>query len=126
VLTLLARVAAGTNIGIQDLADKLGLSGAFMTSTVNGLVEKGIVSKSAHPVDGRRICLRLTPHALDLLAHLAPLQRQVNDLAFGPLSALEFRQLCDLVDRLLASIEQADALQDFLLKSMSTKQGRKQ
>jgi DNA-binding MarR family transcriptional regulator len=125
VLTLLARVVPATDVGVQELADMLRLSGAFMTSTVNGLVDKGVVSKSPHPVDGRRICLRVTPRGLDLLANLAPLQRQVNDLAFGELSATEFRQLCDLVERLLDSVEQAGALQDFLLRSPSRRQGRK-
>lgn len=125
VLALLARVVPATDIGVQELADMLRLSGAFMTSTVNGLVEKGVVSKSPHPVDGRRICLRVTHRGLELLEHLAPLQRQVNDLAFGSLSAAEFRQLCDLVDRLLGSTEQAGALQDFLLKSSFRKPGRK-
>lgn len=125
VLTLLARVVPATDVGVQELADMLQLSGAFMTSTVNGLVDKGVVSKSPHPVDGRRICLRVTPRGLDLLANLAPLQRQVNDLAFGELSATEFRQLCDLVERLLDSVEQAGALQDFLLRSPARRQGRK-
>lgn len=125
VLNLLARTVPATDVGVQELAHMLRLSGAFMTSTVNGLVDKGAVSKSPHPVDGRRICLRVTPRGLDLLAGLAPLQRQLNDLAFGGLSASEFRQLCDLVARLLDSVEQAGALQDFLLRSPFRRQGRK-
>jgi len=116
-LMILTRVSSVQDLGVQELANILRLSGAFMTSTVNGLVEKGLVTKSPHPVDGRRICLRSTEKALKLLAQLGPVQRQVNDVAFGSLSAAEFRQLCDLVQRLIGSAEQAKSLQEYLLKS---------
>lgn len=116
-LMILTRVSSVQDIGVQELANLLRLSGAFMTSTVNGLVEKGLVTKSPHPVDGRRICLRSTDRALKLLGQLGPVQRQVNDAAFGSLSAAEFRQLCDLIQRLNGSAAQAKSLQDYLLKS---------
>ena len=116
-LMILVRVSSVQDVGVQELANLLRLSGAFMTSTVNGLVEKGLVTKSPHPVDGRRICLRATARGADVMAGLGPMQRQVNDVAFGSLSAVEFRQLCDLVQRLIKSAEQATALQEYLLKS---------
>lgn len=123
---VLTRVSSVQDIGVQELANLLRLSGTFMTSTVNGLVEKGLVTKSPHPVDGRRICLRSTERALKLLGELGPVQRQVNDAAFGSLSAAEFRQLCDLVQRLNASTEQAKSLQNYLLKSQEKEAGRTQ
>jgi DNA-binding MarR family transcriptional regulator len=123
-LMVLTRVSSVQDIGVQELANLLRLSGAFMTSTVNGLVEKGLVTKSPHPVDGRRICLRSTERALTLLGELGPVQRQVNDAAFGSLSAAEFRQLCDLVQRLNGSVEQAKSLQDYLLKSQGKQRAR--
>jgi DNA-binding MarR family transcriptional regulator len=123
-LMVLTRVSSVQDIGVQELANLLRLSGAFMTSTVNGLVEKGLVTKSPHPVDGRRICLRSTERALKLLGELGPVQRQVNDAAFGSLSAAEFRQLCDLVQRLNGSVEQAKSLQDYLLKSQAMEPAR--
>ncbi len=123
-LMILVRVSSVQDIGVQELANLLRLSGAFMTSTVNGLVEKGLVTKSPHPVDGRRICLRATERAIHLLAELGPVQRQVNDVAFGSLSAAEFRQLCDLVQRLLGSAEQATALQEYLLKKRDKESAR--
>lgn len=123
-LMILTRVSSVQDLGVQELANTLRLSGAFMTSTVNGLVEKGLVTKSPHPVDGRRICLRSTEKALKLLGQLGPVQRQVNDVAFGSLSAAEFRQLCDLVQRLIGSAEQAKSLQDYLLKSREKESAR--
>ena len=130
-LMTLVRVSSVQDIGVQELAGLLRLSGAFVTSTVNRLVEMGLVTKSPHPVDGRRICLRPTEQAVELLAELGPMQRQVNDVAFGSLSAAEFRQLCDLIQRVLESTERAMALQDYLMKSegpgesRSSKPGRR-
>jgi hypothetical protein len=49
----------------------------------------------------------------DLLAELAPVQRQVNDVQFAPLSAKEFHQLLDMTQRLIESSEQAVKLQNF-------------
>ena len=116
-LMTLVRVSSVQDIGVQELASLLRLSGAFITSTVNRLVEMGLVTKSPHPVDGRRICLRPTEQAIALLAELGPMQRQVNDVAFGSLTATEFRQLYELVQRLLESTEKAMALQDYLMKA---------
>jgi hypothetical protein len=49
-----------------------------------------------------------------LLAELAPVQRQVNDVEFGCLSQAEFMLLLDLVERLIASSENAMRLQAYL------------
>jgi len=116
-LMTLVRVSPVLDIGVQELAGLLRLSGAFVTSTVNRLVEMGLVTKSPHPVDGRRICLRPTEQAVELLGELGPMQRQVNDVAFGSLSAAEFRQFCELVQRVIESTERAMALQDYLMKA---------
>ena len=118
-LMTLVRVSSGQEIGVQELAGLLRLSGAFVTSTVNRLVEMGLVTKSPHPVDGRRVRLRPTEQAIELLAEIGPMQRQVNDVAFGSLTASEFRQFCDIVHRLIESSERATALQDYLMKAES-------
>ncbi len=123
-LMTLVRVSSTQDIGVQELAGLLRLSGAFVTSTVNRLVEMGLVTKSPHPVDGRRICLRPTEQAVELLSELGPMQRQVNDVAFGSLTAAEFHQLCDLVQRVLESTERAMALQDYLMKAEGQGEGK--
>jgi hypothetical protein len=56
-----------------------------------------------------------------LLAELAPVQRQVNDVEFGCLSQAEFLQLLDLVERLIASSENAVRLQAYLTNSPAAK-----
>jgi hypothetical protein len=56
-----------------------------------------------------------------LLAELAPVQRQVNDVEFGCLSQPEFLQLLDLVERLIASSENAVRLQAYLTNNRAAK-----
>ena len=48
-----------------------------------------------------------------LLAELAPVQRQVNDVQFECLSAREFHQLLDITRRLIESSERAVKLQAY-------------
>jgi len=47
-------------MGINALADRLRLSGAFITNEVNKLVSDGLIEKSTHPSDGRRVQLAVT------------------------------------------------------------------
>jgi len=48
-----------------------------------------------------------------LLAELAPVQRQVNDVQFGCLSTAEFLHLLDMTERLIESSNQAIRLQSY-------------
>ena len=44
----------------NQLTDRLRLSGAFITNEVNKLVSDGLIEKSTHPSDGRRVQLAVT------------------------------------------------------------------
>ena len=61
--------------------------------------------------------LEISEKGWALLAELAPVQRQVNDVQFGCLSAKEFTSLVDMIERLVTSSEQAMALQRYLSES---------
>jgi DNA-binding MarR family transcriptional regulator len=125
-LLALARLPKG-EIGVQELADRLRLSGAFTTSTVNVLVEKGLVGKAPHPSDKRRVLLSVTERGVALLGRFAPMRQQVNDVAFEALTAPQFHQFCDMINRLTQSTERALALQEYLLKGddQSARNGRR-
>ena len=47
-------------MGINQVAARLRLSGAFITNEVNKLVSDGLLEKSTHPSDGRRVQLTVT------------------------------------------------------------------
>nr|WP_283771095.1 MarR family transcriptional regulator [Roseococcus pinisoli] len=114
VLVSIAHLSIAADVSVRDVAEHLHLSGAFVTTVTNRLLSKGLVAKRIDPTDRRRLCLTVTNRGRDLLAKLAPMQRQVNDAQFEDLSAEEFRQLSELMERLVASSTRALSLQRYL------------
>jgi DNA-binding MarR family transcriptional regulator len=111
ILISIAHLSAEADVSIRTVADHLHLSGAFVTTVTKRLLAKGLVDKAMDPSDRRRLCLTVTEQGRDLLAKLAPTQRQVNDVEFGSLSMEEFQRLSGMVERLLESSAHALALQ---------------
>lgn len=107
ILIALAHSSLDEPMGINQIADRLYLSGAFITNEVNKLVCDGLMEKSAHPSDGRRVQLTVTDRGLALLKRLATFQRPVNDALFGMLSRAEFKILSQLLGRLAANGDRA-------------------
>ena len=92
-------------MNIQRVADHIYLSGAFITAITNRLSKRGLIHKTIDPADRRRTRLQVSMKGGSLLTKLAPIQRQVNDVAFGCLNRSEFLQLLDIVERLTGSSE---------------------
>ena len=113
-LISIRHLSAQGDVHVRAVADHLHLSGAFVTTVTNKLEAKGLITKTAHPEDRRRISLVVTPHGAELLERLAPTQQQINDVQFGVLGAKEFHQLLDMVQRLVDSSDRAIALQRYL------------
>jgi DNA-binding MarR family transcriptional regulator len=109
------------DVNVNRVAEHLHLSGAFVTTVTNKLLKRGLIHKSVDPVDRRRVKLRVSEKGDALLAELAPVQRQVNDVQFGCLSQAEFLQLLDMAERLIASSEDAVRLQAYLAKGSAAK-----
>lgn len=105
-------------IGINKLADRLHLSGAFVTNEVNKLVSGGLIEKTTHPSDGRRVQLAVTSEGVGRLTRLAAFQRPVNDALFGMLSRDEFRVLSQLLARLSANGDSAVKLAEHIEAKM--------
>lgn len=100
--------------GINQLAERLYLSGAFVTTEVNKLVSDGLMEKTVHPNDRRRIQLSVTPAGIKRLTRLATFQRPINDTLFGSLTRDEFKVLSKLLGRLAAHSDQAVKLAERL------------
>ena len=109
-------------MGINQLAERLYLSGAFVTNEVNKLVSDGLIEKTTHPSDGRRVQLALTEQGLDRLIRLAALQRPVNDAFFGVLTREEFKLLSHLLSRLASSGESAVKLAEHVQATLEFQQ----
>lgn len=107
--------APGAGVRVRDVADRLHVSGAFVTAEVNRLVARGLVSKRPDPADGRAVRLVVTAAGHREICTLLPRIRAVNDHFFRGLSQAEFLTLSSLAARLggqaatdLSAIMQAD------------------
>jgi DNA-binding MarR family transcriptional regulator len=102
-----------TDVSVNRVAEHLFLSGAFVTTVTNKLVQRGLIHKLPDPSDRRRVRLEVADKGNALLAELAPVQRQVNDVQFGCLSAAEFLHFLDMTERLIDSGDHAIRLQSY-------------
>lgn len=103
-------------VNVSTIAGHLRLSGAFVTIETGKLLKLGLLTKSPDSEDRRRVCLSVTAKGSDRLNGLAPTQVKVNDVLFEFLSAVEFRQLRAMVDRMTSCGDRAVALLDYLSK----------
>lgn len=103
ILIAIAYTPKDEPLGISQIAGKMYLSGAFVTIEVNKLEAEGLVDKTAHPTDGRRVQLAITAEGFERLRRLAAFQRSINDALFGMLSHEEVRLLAGLLARLAAN-----------------------
>jgi hypothetical protein len=85
----------------------------------NKLVADGLLKKSTHPSDARRVQLTVTDRGSDMLTRLAAFQRPVNDALFGTLTRDEFRLLSQLLGRLAAESEHAVTLASYVEASLA-------
>ena len=88
-------------IAVRAVADRLHVSGAFVTAEVGKLVTAGLVAKAQNLADRRGVLLRLTRRGEAAVAALLPHVRAVNDAFFGALKPGEFERLAASVSRLV-------------------------
>jgi DNA-binding MarR family transcriptional regulator len=119
ILTAIKNSTLDEPMGINQLATQLRLSGAFITNEVNKLVSEGLIEKSTHPSDGRRVQLTATGQGFSLLTRLAAFQRPVNDALFGMLTRDEFRLLSQLLGRLAADGDRAVTFAEYFEASIA-------
>jgi DNA-binding MarR family transcriptional regulator len=114
VLVSIAHLLERGSVSVNTVASHLHLSGAFVTIVTNQLAAKGLIRKGRDASDRRRAVLTTTAKGQQSLAELAPLQQQVNDALFEPLSREQFRELAGLVGPLVDAADRALALLTYL------------
>ena len=117
ILIAVGRGAPDNELGVAQVAERLHLSGAFVTIELNKLVKSDLVEKRPHPSDGRRVTLTVTAAGFAKLEQLASLQRPVNDALFAPLDREAFEALSGVMRRLASGAEQAIHLADHIIAS---------
>lgn len=118
ILISIAHLQEIDTVGVSRVANHLMLTGAFVTSEVNKLVEKGYVDKAVNPKDKRRVLLTVTKSGRNLLTTLAPVQQQVNNVHFGSISRKEFEVLHKLFPEMAKTTEEALSLLSHLSRSI--------
>ncbi|MCC6140749.1 MAG: MarR family transcriptional regulator [Nitrospira sp.] len=113
ILIAIARLAP-QEAGVAQIADRVYLSPAFVTIEINKLVKMGLVIKTPHPSDGRRVVLCTSSQGDQRLAALAEYQRPVNDALFAPLKRQDFVALHRVMTALSAGGDHALAVADFV------------
>jgi DNA-binding MarR family transcriptional regulator len=112
---ILMLVSRAERLSVSEVAARLHRSGAFITIEANKLVAAGVLGKASDARDGRKVLLTSTAKSHELLKHLAPYQRRINDVLFEHLDARRFRQVRKLARELVASGDRAVALIEFML-----------
>lgn len=107
ILISIAHLDTEEPVGVSVLAKHLSLSGTFVTTEIRKLVSSGLVNKQSSKEDRRRVTLKLTDKAKDLLIELAEIQSEVNDIHFSPLSREEFELFSEQMKKLSKSTERA-------------------
>ena len=94
-------------VTVNQLAEHLHLSGAFVTIETNKLKKLGLIDKKANPDDKRKMRLTMTTAGSRLLTELLPIQQNINDVLFEGVTRTEFKVLCSFVERLVTNGDQA-------------------
>jgi DNA-binding MarR family transcriptional regulator len=113
-LISIAHLGRDGTVGVKDVAEHLSLSGSFATLVIGQLVGLDLIDKQTNPDDRRRVCLTVTNKGLDLLNQLASVQREVNDILFGPLDGAQFAGLNTAFGELVRSADAAVGLVQYL------------
>lgn len=119
ILIAIDRFEDAQDAGINQIAQHLRYSGAFVTIEVNALVKAKYVTKIAHPTDGRRVLLSVTDLGRARLSALANFQRPVNDALFEPLDRQRFGALRTAMRDLADNSERALKLSRYLEDTLS-------
>ena len=113
VLISIGHLALDGDVNVKTVADHLHMSGAFITTVTSKLQALGLVEKTQDSIDRRRISLVTTEKGKSLLRKLAPYQREINDVEFASLSKQDFQFLSKIIEDLIASSDEAVALQRY-------------
>jgi DNA-binding MarR family transcriptional regulator len=107
ILISIAHLESDCDVSVNMLAEHLQLSGAFITIETTKLVRLGLLTKQPDRQDRRRVSLKTTSKACNLIKSLAPVQTPVNDLLFEFLHGGTFRELLEILDPMIACADRA-------------------
>jgi len=90
---LLRLVDRHSGIRVQDAALELGVASNSVSTLVKQLNRAGLLERRTDPLDGRAVCLRLSPLAQEWVNQLGNAREQAIDRALAALDAEDRRML---------------------------------
>lgn len=96
---LLNRLAQDGPMGVKALAASMGIDSSTVTRQVAPLVDAGLVTRAAHPDDGRAVILQLSPRGTTRLAEVRTSRRALMELLTEDWTAAERESFCALLSR---------------------------
>jgi DNA-binding MarR family transcriptional regulator len=106
---MLMIIAAEEPVSQHELSDRTGIDPSTMVARMDALDELGLVERVRSPHDRRTYAIRLSPAGATLLKQLRARAREHGDRFFAPLTKAERRQLHELLAKLAAGLDRADA-----------------
>ena len=96
-------------IETRHVAAEAGISKGTLTGVAGTLEKRGLLARRAHPDDGRRVLLHLTPSGLQLMTELFPLFNKQEALVVESLSADEIKMLAVALRKIVVDLESGPA-----------------
>lgn len=119
ILSHLRESAVSSGLTVNEAAERLHCSGAFITTETGKLCRAGLVLRKRDPADARKVRLTLSDLCERRFRKMASLQQQLNDALFASLTARQFRVLGAAFQNLINDGDRAIALAEFQAKSLS-------
>jgi DNA-binding MarR family transcriptional regulator len=102
VIKTLMRLSQADGVSMGEMARGIGCDPSYITALVDDLDERGLARREPAP-DDRRVKIIVLTEAGRALASEIDAVLSVPPAAFGALTQSELRQLCDLLDKVLAA-----------------------
>ena len=104
ILTAIAE-RPGTSVG--EVAERLHVTGPFVTAEVSKLVRTGMILKKSSAADRRVAELRITAACARKLAAVSPLREAANERIFADMSAAQVNRFSDDLSSLIDGLQDA-------------------
>ncbi|NBS12129.1 MAG: MarR family transcriptional regulator [Gammaproteobacteria bacterium] len=95
----------GDGITQRELATQVGMKESTTFTALAGMEAKGLVRRSRHPTDRRKMLVWLTPEGKRLKQVLLPIAKEVNDITAEVLDSDDIGQLRSLLIELKRALE---------------------
>jgi DNA-binding MarR family transcriptional regulator len=104
VIKTLMRLAKADGVSMGEMARAIGCDPSYITALVDDLDERGLACREPSPEDRRVKIIVLTDAGRELATEIDSVL-SVPPAAFSALTQSELRQLCDLLDKVLAATD---------------------